>query len=190
MESFAKEVWDKFSKLNVSDHTEKRGQFTFLSWTWAWATLMEHYPESFYTFSDPVAVNDTMEMRVSITVKDGDKEFTRTMWLPVMDFKNNAIVSPGARDVSDARMRCLVKCLAMFGLGHYIYAGQDLPQQPVVPKAPVKLASKEQKAIIHDYKEAEILSPRRKSWCAKNWDAMTDEQAQTIIDECKQLEAA
>ena len=24
-------------------------------------------------------------------------------------------------------MRCLVKCLAMFGLGHYIYAGEDLP---------------------------------------------------------------
>jgi len=61
---------------------------------------------------------------------------------------------------------------------------------PVEDKPAPKLASKEQKAIIHDYKEAEILSPRRKSWCAKNWDAMTEEQAQTIIDECKQLEAA
>ena len=61
---------------------------------------------------------------------------------------------------------------------------------PVEDKPMPKLASKEQKAIIHDYKEAEILSPRRKSWCAKNWDAMTEEQAQTIIDECKQLEAA
>jgi len=44
-----------------------------------------------------------------------------------MDHRNKAIVNPTSRDVSDARMRCLVKCIAMFGLGHYIYAGEDLP---------------------------------------------------------------
>ena len=49
------------------------------------------------------------------------------MWLPVMDNRNKAVVNPTSRDVSDARMRCLVKCIAMFGLGHYIYAGEDLP---------------------------------------------------------------
>ena len=49
------------------------------------------------------------------------------MWLPVMDYKNKAIVTPDTRAVSDTRMRCLTKCLAMYGLGHYIYAGEDLP---------------------------------------------------------------
>jgi hypothetical protein len=49
------------------------------------------------------------------------------MWLPVMDYKNKAIPNPDARAVSDTRMRCLTKCLAMYGLGHYIYAGEDLP---------------------------------------------------------------
>jgi hypothetical protein len=49
------------------------------------------------------------------------------MWLPVMDYKNNAVENPNARQVSDTKMRCLVKCLAMFGLGHYIYGGEDLP---------------------------------------------------------------
>ena len=55
------------------------------------------------------------------------------MWLPVMDYKNNAIVSPDTRAVSDTRMRCLTKCLAMYGLGHYIYAGEDLPAQTELP---------------------------------------------------------
>ena len=45
-----------------------------------------------------------------------------------MDYKNNANKEPTARDISDTRMRCLVKCLAMFGLGHYIYAGESIPQ--------------------------------------------------------------
>ncbi len=52
----------------------------------------------------------------------------RPMWLPVMDHKNNAIQNPDQRKISDTRMRALTKCLALFGLGHYIYAGEDLPE--------------------------------------------------------------
>lgn len=190
--SFAKEVWDKLSTLDVGEHTEKRGQFTFLSWTWAWSALMSHYPESTYDFSDPVEINGSMEMRVSITIKDGDKELTRTMWLPVMDFKNNAVKNPMARDVSDARMRCLVKCLAMFGLGHYIYAGQDLPVQPEQPK-PEPLATDEQKAHITAFAKAGNLSPRRSVWIKAekdghtNWSRMTVKHAAEIIKECEAL---
>ena len=63
------------------------------------------------------------------------------MWLPVMDYKNQAIANPTARQISDTKMRCLVKCISMFGLGHYIYAGEDLPNSeasapPVTHKAP------------------------------------------------------
>tara|TARA_R110000824_G_scaffold158571_1_gene332562 strand:- start:90 stop:419 length:330 start_codon:yes stop_codon:yes gene_type:complete len=50
------------------------------------------------------------------------------MWLPVMDNRNKSIANPSSRDISDARMRCLVKAIAMHGLGAYIYAGEDLPQ--------------------------------------------------------------
>jgi hypothetical protein len=49
------------------------------------------------------------------------------MQLPVMDNRNNAIVNPDARKISDASMRCLAKCIATFGIGLYIYAGEDLP---------------------------------------------------------------
>jgi hypothetical protein len=57
------------------------------------------------------------------------------MWLPVMDNRNKSIVNGTTRDISDARMRCLVKCVAMFGLGIYLYAGEDLPSS--VKDAPV-----------------------------------------------------
>ena len=83
--SFAKEVWDKFSKLDVNKHTEKRGQFTFLSWSWAWAALMEEYPESTYDVLHDGAIGETLEVRVIITVRKGEDEVTREMWLPVMD---------------------------------------------------------------------------------------------------------
>jgi len=53
--------------------------------------------------------------------------YARHMWLPVMDHRGRAIVRPDARAISDNKMRCMVKCLALFGLGLYIYAGEDLP---------------------------------------------------------------
>ena len=117
----------------------------------------------------------------------------------------------GDTDVEADKGKCsdaFKRAAVLWGIGRYLYGlpnvwcdlkngklvnPPELPSwaKPVAaPKKTAPLASKEQKAIIHDYKEAEILSPRRKSWCAKNWDAMTEEQAQTIIDECKQLEAA
>ena len=52
---------------------------------------------------------------------------TMRMQLPVMDNRNNAIVNPDSRKISDATMRCLAKCIACFGIGLYIYAGEDLP---------------------------------------------------------------
>ena len=55
----------------------------------------------------------------------------RHMWLPVMDHRNKAIPNPDKFAINSSKMRCLVKCFAMFGLGHYIYAGEDLPQAVV-----------------------------------------------------------
>jgi hypothetical protein len=58
----------------------------------------------------------------SITIE----EHVREMWLPVMDNKNNSIINPSSRQVSDNKMRCLVKCLSLFGLGLNVFAGEDL----------------------------------------------------------------
>ena len=118
-------TWETLSKINVNDHTEKKGNLTYLSWAWAWQKLMEHYPDSVYQFKpNEYHPDDSVTVHCTLTV-DG---ITRPMWLPVMDNRNNAISQPTSRQISDTKMRCLVKAISMFGLGSYIYAGEDLPQ--------------------------------------------------------------
>jgi len=130
----AKEIWDTLSSIDVSKHIEKKGNLSYLSWAWAWGTLMEHYPEANYSFAVNTSERGTPldamiypdgTASVHCTVSIG--EVSHEMWLPVMDNRNNAVKDPDARKISDTKMRCLVKCIAMFGLGHYIYAGEDLP---------------------------------------------------------------
>jgi hypothetical protein len=117
-------VWTTLSAIDVSKHIEKKGQLSYLSWAYAWGTLMTHYPDASYCYFEPnIDQNGTVEVEVELTIEG----ITRRMWLPVMDHRNKAIVNPTSRDVSDARMRCLVKCIALFGLGFSLYAGEDLP---------------------------------------------------------------
>lgn len=119
-------IFETLSAINVNEHTKKKGQFTYLSWSWAWEQLMMHYPDASYEFLPLITYPDgTCEASVNVTV-DG---VIRNMMLPVMDFKNNAKKNPDAREISDTRMRCLVKCIAMFGLGIYLYSGESLPEQ-------------------------------------------------------------
>lgn len=123
-----KEIWSKLSAIDVSNHIEKKGNLSYLSWAWAWGVLMENYPEAQYQFGQPQTFSGGSQM-VFCTVTIG--ECYRTMWLPVMDHKNKAIPEPDSFAVNTAMMRCLVKCLALYGLGHYIYAGEDLPQAEI-----------------------------------------------------------
>jgi len=137
----AKQIWDKLSKIDVNKHTEKRGKLTYLSWAWAWGIMMDNYPDLTVKWQGKLDENGVMRdvniypdgtATVNCTVTIGD--VTREMWLPVMDYMHKAIVSPDARKISDTKMRCFTKCFAMFGLGHYIYAGEDVPEQEeVVP---------------------------------------------------------
>lgn len=146
----AKTIWQTLSKLNVNDHTEKKANLTYLSWSWAYQTMMDHFPEmviSWHTFVDTDGqVRDVMyypdrTASVMCTVIIGDVH--RQMWLPVMDNRNNAIQNPNARDISDTKMRCLVKCFAMFGLGMYIFAGEDLPPEDKID-LPTQVKSQEE----------------------------------------------
>lgn len=153
--SFSKEVWDTLSSIDCSNNIEKKMGLSYLSWAWAWAKLMDNYPESGYIFDSPSKQDDgTVEIWVTVSVKDGEKVQTRRMWLPVMDYKNNAIPNPTTRHISDTRMRCLTKCLAMFGLGHYIYAGEDLPNKKDDPDYERQQFIEDNKLIVSAIKDA------------------------------------
>ena len=154
----AKNIWDTLSKVDVSEHTEDRGGLTYLSWAWAWGVMMEHYPDlevKWHGQRDETGIMHDIQVypggssMVNCSVTIGD--VTRDMWLPVMDYRHKAIANADSRSISDARMRCLTKCFALFGLGHYIYAGEDTPKasangvSPVSPVSPEPVAKKKTK---------------------------------------------
>ena len=117
-------------KINVNDHTERKGNLTYLSWAWAWAEVLKIDPTARYTVHEwadmPVCYlrNGTAMVKVSVEIK-GD---IKTCLLPVMDNRNRSIADPDSFAVNTAIMRCLTKCIALFGLGLYIFAGEDLPE--------------------------------------------------------------
>ena len=150
-------IWADLSAINVNEHIQKKGNLSYLSWTWAWSTLMSKYPESYYVFDDRKQDDGSMMVECVLTVHQGEEVATRTMWLPVMDHRNKAIINPDTRAVSDTRMRCLVKCLAMFGLGFYIYAGEDIPTaEKEAQSQPIDKAQAQRLNEMLDYTESDV----------------------------------
>lgn len=118
-------TFNELRLINVNEHIEKKGNLSYLSWAWAVDYLLQEDPDAHWGFHEPTVFNDTM--MVSCTVMAFGKEMY--MHLPVMDNKNQAIKNPDARKISDAMMRCLAKCIATFGIGLYVYAGEDVPSE-------------------------------------------------------------
>jgi hypothetical protein len=134
-------------KLNVNEHVEKKQNLSYLSWAWAWAEALKADPAATFevkTFRQ--AVQDTYQefpymdingtAMVWVTVTMFGKPMT--CFLPVMNHRNQPIENPDSFQVNTAIMRCMTKGLALHGLGLYIYAGEDLPEdtaEPVIVKA-------------------------------------------------------
>lgn len=144
-------VFEDLNGLNINGHTEEKmvsgTKLTYLSWPWAWAEVKKRYPDAHYDIwknerNLPYTYDPLTGFMVytSVTI-DG---ITHEMWLPVMDGANKAmkaepyeyatkygkkcVEAASMMDINKTIMRCLVKNLAMFGLGLYIYAGEDLPE--------------------------------------------------------------
>ena len=178
------EVWKALTKVDCNEHVKKKGNLSYLSWAWAWGVLMDNYPQAEYTFTQSHTLMDDGSKRhldtqfypdgtasVTCTIEIG--KLSREMWLPVMDFRNNSLPNPTSRQISDAKMRCLVKCMAMFGLGYYIYAGEDLPTDGAtteddlakagmpVDKAPTSGVTKEHAEKVMKARETKPKKPTK-----------------------------
>ncbi|CAB4123293.1 Single-strand annealing protein SAK3 [uncultured Caudovirales phage] len=118
-------TFNELRLINVNEHTEKKGKFTYLSWTWAVDTLLQNDPSATWTFGDPVYFNESVMVFCTVTAMGK----SMTCQMPVLNHQNKAIPNPNAMDVNTAMMRCLVKTISLFGIGLYIYAGEDLPDE-------------------------------------------------------------
>ena len=142
--SLHQQIWRELSAIDITGHVEKKNNLDYLSWAFAIQKLNEHFPNNSYSFKETPMPDGTVMTECMVTIQEGDEAAMRTMWLPVMNYKNQAIVNPDAFAINTARMRCLVKCLAMWGLGLSLYSKTELTDEPEPPK---KRVNKEQKQL-------------------------------------------
>lgn len=128
--------------VNVNGHVEKKNGLSYLSWVWAWQELKNRYPDSFYTvYENKDGLNyhtdgRTCWVKTGLTVVDGEGcSLEHIEYLPVMDHRNQSIPLDKVTsfDVNKAIQRSLTKAAARHGLGLYIYAGEDLPEEEKKP---------------------------------------------------------
>ena len=147
-------TFEKLSAINVNEHVEKKKDLSYLSWAWAWSEVKRACPDAKYNMGY-TEYDEALGFMCHTTVTiEGE---TLEMWLPVMDganksmkkasytystrFGDKTVEAATTFDINKTMMRCLVKNLAMFGLGLYIFAGEDLPEdvaEPIVAK-PIEL---------------------------------------------------
>ena len=113
------EIWNKLSKIDVSEHKKKRGQFDYLPWNVAISTIMEHYPDVTYEFLHYTDSNGMVKDYIvapdgscSVQCEVSIGEHTKEMWLAVTDYNNKPIKNPSSVDIANTKMRCLTKCIA------------------------------------------------------------------------------
>lgn len=179
-----KTVFEILNDVNVNERTEVKDtgktKLTYLSWAWAWAEVKKRYPAASYEIVKfdglPYVFDEKTGYMVYTTVTI--EGISHEMWLPVMDGNNRAMldhsyevqtkynkftVQPATMfDINKAIMRCLTKNLAMFGLGLYIYAGEDLPENDdeakVKDQKKTKAQAKTQAAPVQP-KEQQVENP-------------------------------
>lgn len=130
-----KNIFEILNAINVSDKTEKKNGLTYLSWAWAWGEVKKRFPDANYIIYEREtefgSVNYFTDGR-TCWVKTGViiNGIEHIECLPVMDFKNKSITLENITsfDVNKTIQRSLTKACARHGLGLYIYAGEDLPE--------------------------------------------------------------
>ena len=157
-----KKWFAELSVIDVNEHIEKKNGLSYLSWYWAWSELKKRYPLSYATvheneggsliWPDPIGCHVKTSVTLVWEEEDGKHEHTVTEYLPVMDFKNKSIpmANVTSMDVNKTVQRSLTKCIARLGLGGYVYAGSDLPEEPEEVKQAKAEAEVKEKLIVAD----------------------------------------
>ena len=168
-------IFETLNSVNVNEHTEKKGNLTYLSWAWAWAEIKKRYPAATYTiYETPEGVNYFTDGRTA-WVKTGlaIEGLEHIEYLPIMDSRNKSIPLENITsfDVNKAIQRSLTKAAARHGLGLYIYAGEDLPEEDATEAARAKTLT-----------ETEWRALRKKIMSIPETPPATQEEADKVVE--------
>lgn len=213
-------AFENLFAVNVNGYTEKKKtggtELTYLSWPYAWAEVKKRYPDASYEIEKfgnglPYIYDEKTGYMVYTTVTI--EGVTHEMWLPVMDGANKAmkaepytyttkyygkeaektVAAATMFDINKTIMRCLVKNLAMFGLGLYIYAGEDLPitEENTSDKSEEKVEEKPS-AYITDIEKMTLESMCKKRGLKaekvfKGWPKLTGEQYLVAVGKLNEI---
>lgn len=198
----------RLNNIDVGDKIEKKNNLSYLSWAWAWAEVKKIHPDAIYTIYErdgelgPINYftdGKTCWVKTGVTV-NGIEHIEE---LPIMDFKNKSIplASVTSYDVNKSIQRSLTKALARHGLGLYIYAGEDLPEESkkddteekdkkTASKTKAKTKTEKQEQVENDFDLGEPVDSRlteeaRQKYYESIWKYEEKNDLQSMYDHYK-----
>lgn len=202
-------IFETLFSINVGSHIEKKNGLSYLSWPYAWAEVKKRFPDATYSvklFGEnnlPYVYDENTGYMVFTNVTINN--LTHDMWLPVMDnfnksmksvkytyssnYRKNACVEAASMfDINKAIMRCLVKNLAMFGLGLYIYSGEDLPENESEKIS--NLHVKSLKKLIENFENSgKLLENILKNYSVDKLENISEKQYLEILQKLNEWES-
>ena len=202
-------IFETLFSINVGNHIEKKNGLSYLSWPYAWAEVKKRFPDATYSvklFGEnnlPYVYDENTGYMVFTNVTINN--LTHDMWLPVMDnfnksmksvkytyssnYRKNACVEAASMfDINKAIMRCLVKNLAMFGLGLYIYSGEDLPENESEKIS--NLHVKSLKKLIENFENSDrLLENILKNYSVDKLESISEKQYLEILQKLNEWES-
>lgn len=146
-----KNYFQKMYDADLSNKISTKNGLTYIAWAADLAEIKKEYPDFRYEVHEDILEyvvltnangQEVVPLKKRFWFDDGKTAWvTVSVWnpngveyvesLPIMDFKNKNIPADAvtSMDANKAVKRCLVKAIAIaYGLGLYVYEGEDLPQ--------------------------------------------------------------
>lgn len=183
----------ELNALNVGDKIEKKNGLSYLSWAWAWGEVKKLHPDAQYRIYENAdgwnyhTDGRTCWVKTGVTVTG----IEHIEYLPVMDNRNKSILAENVTsfDVNKAIQRSLTKALARHGLGLYIYAGEDLPED--AQKAAKEEEKKANASKIDEIKQASLLGEiKRTGWTVEGMLDWLSSKTETPVNSVKDITLA
>ena len=183
----------RLNALNVGDKIEKKNGLSYLSWAWAWGEVKKLHPDAQYRIYENAdgwnyhTDGRTCWVKTGVTVAG----IEHIEYLPVMDNRNKSILAENVTsfDVNKAIQRSLTKALARHGLGLYIYAGEDLPED--AQKVAKEEERKVKEAKIDEIKQASLLGEiKRTGWTVEGMLDWLSSKTETPVNSIKDITLA